>query len=75
MEFQIALLDMDEQNWNGALRKLNEISERYADVLRNESHRDLMEEVQRRRGMALAELRRFREARILLEGVRAIEYD
>jgi tetratricopeptide (TPR) repeat protein len=73
--FQAALIDMDEENWKGALRKLDDILEHHANVLKTEDHKDLFEEVQRRRGMALTKLGRFGEARPLLESVRGIEYD
>jgi tetratricopeptide (TPR) repeat protein len=73
--FQAALLDMDDENWRGALKKLDDILEKYETVMRTEDHRDLLEEVQRRRGMALTELERFREARPLLESLRLVEYD
>jgi tetratricopeptide (TPR) repeat protein len=73
--FQAALLDMDEKDWKGALKKLDYILEKYESVLHMEDHRDILEEIQRRQGMALTKLKRFREARPLLQSVRVLEYD
>jgi tetratricopeptide (TPR) repeat protein len=73
--FQVALLDMDEENWKGALKTLDDILEQHARVMHTEDHRDLLEEVQRRRGIALTKLGRFREARPLLESLHLQEYD
>jgi tetratricopeptide (TPR) repeat protein len=73
--FQAALLDIDQENWKGALKRLDDIRRKFASVLQVEDHKDLMEEVERRRGMALTKLGRFQEARQLLESVRLLEYD
>ncbi len=73
--FEVARLDMREENWKGALKKLDDISEKYSVVLQTEDHKDLFEEVQRRRGIALTKLKRFREARSLLKSVSLAEYD
>ena len=72
---QTAVLDMDEGDWNGALKRLDEILKRNTSILQMQEHKDLLEEVQRCRGIALAELRRFREARAILEPYRSEPYE
>lgn len=72
---QAAVLDLDEGNAKGALKKLDEILRKYIAVLQMEDHKDLLEEVYRNRGIALAELKRFREARPILERYRSEPYE
>lgn len=73
--FKAAMLDLHEKNSKGALRKLDEILETYAVVLHTDDHKDLLEEVQRNRGIALADLRRFRDALPILEFFRSEPYE
>jgi len=73
--FQLALLDMVEGDWKGMLKRLDDLLKSHTPTLKMEDHRDLLEEVQRRRGMALAKLGRFAEARPLLESARSNTYD
>lgn len=73
--FQLALLRMDGGNWKDSLREFDVILKKYGPILSTQDHRDLLEEIQRNRGMALAELKRFREARFLLESVLPTEYE
>jgi tetratricopeptide (TPR) repeat protein len=72
---QAAVLDLDEGNAKGALRKLDAILKNHMPVLQMEQHKDLLEEAQRNRGIALAELRRFHEARTILEPFRSEPYE
>jgi len=73
--FLAAAVDMDEENWKGALKKLDEILTRYGSVLQTDDHKDLLEKVQQSRGMALTELKRYSEARAALENMRSKEYE
>jgi tetratricopeptide (TPR) repeat protein len=73
--FKAAMLDMHEKNPKGALKKLDEILEKYGAVLGMEDHRDLLDEVDRNRGIALADLKRCREAIPILERYRSEPYD
>ena len=70
-----AILEIDQENWKGALRKLDGIVEKYTPLLHLDENKDVLEEVQRNRGIALFELRRFREARPVLESVRRVPYE
>ncbi len=73
--FLAAEVDMDEENWKGALKKLDEILEKYTPVLHTDDHKDLLEKVQQNRGIALTQLKRFREACAVLETLRSVEYE
>jgi tetratricopeptide (TPR) repeat protein len=70
----LAVLEIDEQNWQGALKMLDAVSENYGSVLRTEDNIDAWQEVQRNRGLALFELNRVSEALPLLQSVRSVEY-
>jgi tetratricopeptide (TPR) repeat protein len=71
---EAAVLDIDEGDWKGGLKKLNAIFEKYSTVLQLDDNKDLLEQVQRNRGIALFEMRRFGEARPILETVRSLVY-
>jgi tetratricopeptide (TPR) repeat protein len=73
--FKAAILDMQEKKSSEAFRNLSMILKNYEAVLRMEDHKDLWEEVQRNRGIALADLRRFREALPILECFRSEPYE
>jgi tetratricopeptide (TPR) repeat protein len=73
--FQDAVLDVDEGHWKVALKKLDRILEKHSPVLQGDDHKDLFEEVQRQRGIALSKLGQFQEARPILESLRLVEYD
>lgn len=70
----IAVVDIEEENWKTALKKLDKIIRQRAAALNTEDNRDVFEETQRNRGAALFALRRVREALPLLQSVRNIEY-
>lgn len=70
----IAVVDMNQENWKDALKKLNTIIEKYKTPLELEDNKDVFEEVQRNRGIALFELNRIREALPLLQSVRSTQY-
>jgi tetratricopeptide (TPR) repeat protein len=69
-----ALLDMEQTQWKEALEKLDRIIEEYFTALQVDDNRDVLEEVQRNRGIALFELNRLHEAIPQLEGIRSIDY-
>jgi tetratricopeptide (TPR) repeat protein len=73
--FQDALLDMHEHNWKIALKKLGEILNKFRPILEIEDHEDLFDEVQRNRGIALAEVKQFSEALSILKAYRSEPYD
>ena len=68
------MVDIDAENWKAALKTLDKIIRKYAPDLNTDDDRDILEETQRNRGIALFELRRVREALPLLQGVRKIDY-
>jgi tetratricopeptide (TPR) repeat protein len=70
----VAVIDIHEENWKAALKKLGKIIEKYDGVLKIDDNADVFEEIQRNRGIALFELNRVREALPLLQSVRKIEY-
>ncbi len=74
LALEAAVLDIDEGDWKEGLKKLNAILEKYSAILQLDDNKDLLEQVQRNRGIALFEMRRFREARPILETVRSLPY-
>lgn len=70
-----ASTDMSEGKWRDALGKLDVIEGDYYPLLHRSETQDLLEEVCRKRGMALYELNRLSEARPLLERAVGVEYE
>jgi tetratricopeptide (TPR) repeat protein len=62
-----ACIDQEVGNWQGALAKLDSILERFPSVLQDAEYEDLKMKVLGNRGFALVELKRYGEARPLLE--------
>jgi tetratricopeptide (TPR) repeat protein len=60
-------LDETDHKFDEALDKLNRLVRRFKKLLRSPDLRDIYEHVQTRRGMLLVKLRRYQEARPLLE--------
>jgi len=61
----IAVVDIKEENWKAALKKLDKIVRQPAVALNTENNRVVFEEIQRNRGIALFVLRRVYRCRVL----------
>jgi len=68
--YHLALIDMEEKNWRGALNRFDDILESYAAILHMPDHDDLLEGTELNRAVALGKLGRYQEARPLLEEAR-----
>jgi tetratricopeptide (TPR) repeat protein len=73
--FFIASIDIRQGNWKRGLEQLNSIVKDFSSILDQPENRDLLEEVQRKRGMALYELDRPKEALPLLKEAVTREYE
>lgn len=67
LEYENAVLRWHEGKRSESLDILNSLQSNYGKILRSPEHKDLYEQVQSGRGMLLAELARYREAKPLLE--------
>lgn len=70
-----ASIDFSQGNWRKALEKLERIEKDFSDLLNAPENGDLLEEVRRKRGIALYELHRSAEARPHLERAAEVEYE
>lgn len=70
-----ASIDIIQSDWRAGLEKLDAISKTYATLLHKRENLDLLQEVRRKRGMALYELGQPSEARPLLEEASTVDYE
>lgn len=70
-----ASIDIMEGNWKGGLEKLSGMLSDYRSLLYQPEQKDLLEETQRKRGMAFYELGRLADARPLLEEAAKVSYE
>lgn len=73
--FLDASIDLDQGDWEHGLEKLDMLRGKFSSVLDESDNEDLLEDIQKSRGIALYELNRPKEARPLLEQALSLEHD